>query len=232
MIEFRRSEERGFEDKGRLKSHHTFSFENYMDPKFLGFRTIRVLNEDILAPGKGYGEQFHRDIEILTYVVEGAVECRDSLGNTSVIRPGEVQRLTAGTGIYVELYNLSHHEPAHLFQFWIQTSQNNLPPSIEQKIFNSATKWGQWCLLASNNGRAGSIIMHQDVDIYASILDKDDELIFDALNDRAYWIQVVSGSFRLNDVPMKKGDGASLVEELSFVIKCDEGGELLLFDLA
>ncbi len=232
MIKFRSSAKRMVTDHGWLKSLHTFSFGKYIDLDNLGFGTLRVLNEDILAPARSYGEQFHKDLELLTYVMQGAIEHRDNLGNSSVIQAGEVQRVTSGSGILESKRNLSSHLPAHLFQIWVQSSQNNLTPSVEQKFFTSASKWGQWCLLASNNGRAGSLTLHQDLDLYAIILDQGDETEFDALTDRRYWLQVVSGSFLLNNQLLSTGDSASLIEESTLLLQCQEGGQCLLFDLA
>lgn len=228
----RASAKRGFEDKGWLKTYHTFSFDTYYDPDYMGYRAIRVINEDELAPGKGFGAHSHKDMEIITYVLEGALEHRDSLGNTSVISKGEVQRMTAGTGINHSEYNLSHQNPVHFLQIWIQPNKNGLTPSYAQKSFSSASKWAQWCLLVSNNGRGGSLTMHQDAEIYATLLESDDEIIYEAMPDRFYWLQVVSGSFVVQEVVLKRGDSLALDEENRIAIKCLEEGELLLFDLA
>lgn len=233
MIKIRPAKERGVEERGWLSSHHTFSFNTYVDEDYMGFRALRVINEDTVKGGKGFGSHPHQDMEIITYVLEGALEHKDSLGNTSVIAAGEVQRMTAGTGIVHSEYNLSHHVPAHFLQIWIQPNQNGLPPSYSQKVFPSAAKWGQWCLMVSSNGRGGSLLIHQDADIYSTILDADEEISYDGLADRYYWLQVVSGSFQIDETTvLNAGDGAALTEQLSFTIKCVDGGELLLFDLA
>jgi redox-sensitive bicupin YhaK (pirin superfamily) len=232
MIEVRKSKERGYEDKGWLKTYHTFSFDTYYDPDFMGYRTIRVINEDRVRGGKGFGTHFHKDMEILTYVIAGAIEHKDSLGNTGLISAGECQRMTAGSGIQHSEYNLSHEVEAHFLQIWILPNQNGLTPDYSQKSFSSASKWGQWCLIASNNGRGGSLIIHQDVDLYSTILDKDDELTFEGLSDRYYWVQVISGSFLVGNQTLHAGDAAAINDTLSLQFKALEGGEVLLFDLA
>lgn len=231
MIELRTSKERGYEDKGWLQTYHTFSFDTYYDPKYMNFSVIRVINEDTLKGGKGFGAHFHRDMEIITYVLEGALEHKDSLGNTSVISKGEVQRMSAGSGITHSEYNLSHQMPVHFLQFWVQPSQNGINPSYAQKVFSTASKWGQWRLIVSHNGRGGSIPIHQNADLYATILDKGDEITFEALFDRHYWIQIVSGQFIVQGTTLNAGDGLALTDESDILIKCEDGGELLLFDL-
>ncbi len=231
-MQVRRSKERGFEDKGWLQTFHTFSFDSYYDPEFLGFRTLRVINEDTVSGGKGFSSHSHHDMEILTYVLEGVLEHQDSLGHTSVIQPQEVQRMTAGNGITHSEYNLSHHLPVHFLQIWIRPDQNGLEPSYVKKAFTSASKWGQWCLICSRNGRDGSMRIHQDIDLYATLLDDGDEILFELLSDRYCWIQIISGKFEIKGTTLEAGDGASLQEESSLEIKCLQSGELLLFDLA
>lgn len=231
MIEQRLAHERGFEDKGWLLTYHTFSFDTYFDPKFMNFSVIRVINEDTLKGGKGFGAHSHKDMEVITYVLEGALEHKDSLGNTSVISKGEVQRMSAGSGITHSEYNLSHLTPVHFLQIWIQPNQNGLQPSYVQKAFSSASKWGQWRLIVSHNGRGGSIPIHQNADIYATILDAGDEMTFEGLSDRHYWIQIISGKFIAQQSPLSAGDALALTDESDILIKCVEGGELLLFDL-
>ena len=232
MIRIRRSLDRGFEDKGWLKTYHTFSFDSYYDPEFQGIRQVLVINEDTIQGGKGFGSHSHKDMEILTYVLEGVLEHQDSLGNTNVIRPDEVQRMTAGTGITHSEYNLSHHHPVHFLQIWIRPEQNGLEPSYAKKSFSSASKWGQWCLLCSRNGRDGSLRIHQDVDLYATLLDDNDEIRFEALIDRFFWVHVISGKFLVQETVMEAGDGAYLQDESTIEIHCLTSGELLLFDLA
>lgn len=232
MIKLRKSAERGYEDKGWLQSYHTFSFDTYYDPDFLGYRQLRVINEDTVKGGKGFGSHSHKDMEILTYVTEGVLEHQDSMGHTSIIRPNEVQRMSAGSGVTHSEYNLSHHLPVHFFQIWIYPEQNGIEPSYMTKLFSPASKWGQWCLVCSRNGREGSLRIHQDIDLYATILDDNDELIFEALIDRYYWIQIVSGKFLVQETILESGDGAALNDESTIEIRCLASGELLLFDLA
>lgn len=231
MIQVRTSKERGYEDKGWLQTYHTFSFDTYYDPDFLGYRDLRVVNEDTVKGGKGFGTHYHRDVEILTYVLEGVLEHHDSMGNTSVIRPGEVLRMSAGTGITHSEYNLSHHLPVHFIQIWINPERHDLDPSYSQKFFSPASKWGQWCLICSRNGRDGSLRIHQDVDVYSTLLDENDEIVFEALFDRYYWVHVVSGKFMIQENVLDSGDSAALKEESAIEIRCLQGGELLLFDL-
>lgn len=232
MINLRLSEERGYENKGWLETYHTFSFDTYYDPKYVGFHSLRVINEDTVVGGKGFAAHAHHDMEIITYVLEGVLEHKDSMGNTGIIRPGEVQRMSAGTGVTHSEYNLSHHLPVHFFQMWINPEQHNIEPSYTQKLFSSASKWGQWCLMVSRNGREGSLRVHQDADLYSTILDSGDEIAFEALVDRHYWIQILHGEFSLLGKTLKKGDGAAIEEESSLKIQCLKGGELILFDLA
>lgn len=232
MINIRRSKDRGYEDKGWLQTYHTFSFDTYYDPDFLGFRTIRVINEDRVKGGKGFGSHMHRDMEVITYVVEGALEHKDSMGNTSVIRPGEVQRMSAGSGVNHSEYNLSHHLPVHFLQIWIQPDQFGIDPSYVQRQFSAASKWGQWCLIGSRTGREGSLRIHRDVDLYATLLDVGGMLSYEALTDRFYWIQIISGKFQVQNVLVEAGDGLSLSEESRIDILCLESGEFLLFDCA
>lgn len=231
MIQVRQAKERGYEDKGWLQTYHTFSFDTYYDPEFLGYRDLRVINEDTVRGGKGFGAHFHRDIEILTYVLDGALEHNDSFGNTVVIRPGEMLLISAGTGITHSEYNLSHQIPVHFIQIWINPEKHDLDPSLSKRSFSNASKWGQWCLLSSRNGREGSLPIHQDVDIYATILDENDEIAFDGLTDRYYWIHVVTGKFIVQENTLNKGDSAALSELTTITVKCVEAGELLLFDL-
>ncbi len=231
MIQVRRSAERGYEDKGWLQTYHTFSFDTYYDPDFRSYRELRVINEDIVKGGKGFGSHSHKDMEIITYVLDGVVEHQDSMGNTSVIRPGEVQRMSAGMGVTHSEYNLSHHIPVHFVQIWISPDQHGLEPSYVKKMFSSASKWGQWCLICSRNGRDGSIRIHQDADMYATMLDDNDELVFEALLDRYYWIQIVSGKFLIQETILDKGDGISISDESTIEFRCLQAGELLLFDL-
>jgi redox-sensitive bicupin YhaK (pirin superfamily) len=231
MILLRPSKERGYEDKGWLQTYHTFSFDTYYDPDHLSFHTLRVLNEDVVAGQNGFPMHKHRDMEIVTYVLEGSLEHKDSMGNVATISKGEVQRLSAGLGVTHSERNVAHHQPVHFLQIWITPTLLGLNPSYAQTAFQSAAKWGQFCLMVSSNGRNGSLSIHQDADIYSTILDQNDETTFEALPERHIWIQIVSGSFLVQNSPLQKGDGAALTNELLISIKCLEGGELLLFDL-
>lgn len=232
MITVRRSKERGYEDKGWLQTYHTFSFDTYYDSNFLNFRSMIVINEDTVKGGKGFGSHSHREMEILTYVIEGMLEHKDSMGNTSVIRPEEVQLMSAGTGVTHSEYNLSHHLPVHFLQIWIKPEQHGIDPSYSQRHFSSASKWGQWCLIASRTGREGSLRLHQDVDIYATLLDAEGLLSFETLIDRYYWLQIISGKFQVKETLVEAGDALSFTQEELFEVRCLEAGEFLLFDLA
>src|SRR5258708_3617228 len=168
MIEIRRSDERGLADHGWLKSFHTFSFADYHDPSQMGFGPLRVINEDRVQPGKGFGTHGHRDMEIISYVLEGGLAHRDSMGNGSVIRPGDVQRMSAGTGVTHSEYNASEGEPVHFLQIWIEPSERGIAPSYEEKRFDEASRRGQWRLIASADGRAGSVRIHQDANVFVA----------------------------------------------------------------
>lgn len=230
-ISIRRSKERGYENNDWLQTYHTFSFGEYYDSKFMGYSSLRVINEDRVQPGKGFGAHPHKDMEIITYVLSGALEHQDSLGNKGVIQASEVQKMSAGTGVVHSEHNFSQHEEVCFFQIWIYPEHFGIAPAYEQKVFSSAAKWGQWCLIASNNTRNGSLKIHQDADIYASILDQDGRLHFEALPNRHYWIQIISGKFVVQNHLLNAGDGAALTEETSIDISCKEGGEFLFFDL-
>ncbi len=232
MIQVRRSKERGYEDKGWLQIYHTFSFDTYYDPDYLNYRELRVINEGTIKGGKGFGTRPNREMELLIYVIDGVLEHRDSIGNTSVIRPGEVRMLSSGTGLTHSEYNLSHHIPVHFLEFWINPEKNGTEPSYTQKNFSNASKWGQWCLIVSKNGRDGSIRVHQDVDVFSTLLDDNDELSFETLSDRYYWVQVISGKFLVQECILEAGDGAAINDEATIEMRCLKTGELFLFDLA
>jgi quercetin 2,3-dioxygenase len=232
MIKIRKSEERGFEDRGWLQSYHTFSFSSYQDPNFLGFSKLRVINEDWVKGGKGFGLHPHRNMEILTYVVEGALEHRDSLGHTQVTSEGEMQFMSAGSGVEHSEYNLSHQTPVHFFQIWIEPDELGGAPSYAQRKLTFSHKWNRWCLIASKSAAEGSFHIKQDAAIYLRLADEREQFSFQAEENRAYWIQILSGKFRLQETSdLSKGDGASLTRESSLSLLCQEGGELLLFDL-
>ncbi len=231
MIAIRRSDERGHADHGWLDTWHTFSFADYYDPRFMGFSELRVINEDRVAPGTGFPTHAHRDMEIVTYVLEGALEHRDSLGTGSVIRPGEVQRMSAGTGVRHSEYNASKTEPVHLLQIWIEPSAPGVAPSYEQKTIPDADKRGRLRLIASPDGRDGSVTIHQDARIYASVLDAGDKVEHAAAPGRRLWLQIARGAVTANGQWLGQGDGAAIVDERALIIAGVEPAEIILFDL-
>lgn len=232
MITIRKSEERGHFDFGWLNTYHTFSFDQYYDPLHMHFRALRVINEDRVAPGRGFPTHSHRDMEIITYILSGALEHRDSMGNGSIIRPGDVQRMSAGTGVSHSEYNPSETEPVHLLQIWIHPNARNLTPSYEQKSFSEAERRGQLRLVASDNGREGSVTIHQDARLYASILDAGETVSHSFDVNRYGWVQVARGTINLNGVELKQGDGAAISKESEIRIAARDKVEVLLFDLA
>jgi redox-sensitive bicupin YhaK (pirin superfamily) len=232
MIALRKAEERGHARHGWLESRHTFSFADYYDPKQMGFRDLRVVNEDRVQPGRGFGAHSHRDMEIVSYVIEGALEHRDSLGTGSVIRPGDVQRMSAGTGVTHSEYNPSPSEPVHFLQIWILPEREGLEPSYEQRHFPERERRGALRLVASRDARAGSLRLHQDVEIYASLLGEGESALHELRPGRYAWLQLVGGACELNGVPLAAGDGAAVAEETSLRIGGARDAELLLFDLA
>lgn len=232
MIRIRRAGERGHARHGWLESFHTFSFAGYHDPRHMGFRELRVINEDRVQPGRGFDPHSHRDMEIVSYVIEGALEHRDSLGNGSVIRPGDVQRMSAGTGVTHSEYNPSDSELVHFLQIWILPEREGLPPSYEQKHFASEERSGSLRLVASHDGREGSVRLHQDVSLYASLLEPGRSVTHDLAPGRHAWVQVVRGTLELADATLAPGDGAAASEETALPLRAQEPAELLLFDLA
>lgn len=233
MLYHRPAAERGHADHGWLDSFHSFSFANYRDPRHMGFRTLRVINEDRVQPGQGFGTHPHRDMEIISYVLGGGLEHRDSMGNGSVIRPGDVQRMTAGTGITHSEFNASKNELVHFLQIWILPERSGLTPGYEQKFFSNAEKQGKLRLLASRDGRDGSITVHQDMSLYASILAAGDEVTLPLVSGRHAWVQVVRGEVQLGDLVLRAGDGVGLSEIGSVDLKGQgKESEVLVFDLA
>jgi quercetin 2,3-dioxygenase len=232
MITIRKAQERGHFDLGWLNTYHTFSFDRYYDPNHMGFRSLRVINEDIVQPGQGFPTHGHRDMEIVTYVLEGALEHRDSMGNGSIIRPGDAQRMSAGTGVRHSEANPSGDEPVHLLQIWILPNEKNLPPEYEEKQFSSEEKGNRLRLIVSPDGEDGSVRIHQDARIYASLLDKGKEVVHNMDDGRSAWLQLAAGSVLLNDTPLRQGDGAAISQESNLHITAEEAAEVLLFDLA
>jgi redox-sensitive bicupin YhaK (pirin superfamily) len=232
MINIRRSNERGGGDYGWLNTRHTFSFDQYHDPRFMGFRSLRVINEDRVAPGEGFPTHPHRDMEIITYILEGALEHKDSLGTGSVIRPGDGQRMSAGRGIRHSEMNPSPTEEAHLLQIWIMPDRAGHEPSYEQKAFPDEEKRGKLRLIAGTDGKDGSVTIHQDARLYVTLLSPGQEVIHSLANGRHVWLQVAKGAVELNGKPLKQGDGAAVSDESKLVINGVEDAEVLLFDLA
>ena len=232
MITVRQSEERGAVNMGWLDAKHSFSFGSYHDPEHMGFGTLRVINEDRIQPSQGFGMHGHRDMEIVTYMIDGALEHRDSMGNGSVIRPGEVQRMTAGTGVRHSEFNHSDTDETHLLQIWILPEQNGLTPGYEEKTFDDSEKRNKLLLLASSDSRDGSLKIHQDTDLFASILDKGKSLSHQFADGRNGWVQVVRGRLSLNGETLDHGDGASIADTSVLDIAALEDAEFLLFDMA
>ncbi len=231
MIRLRRSAERGHADHGWLDTRHTFSFAGYHDPRHMGFRTLRVINDDRVLGGGGFPTHPHRDMEIVSYVVDGALEHRDSLGTGSVIRPGDVQRMTAGTGVRHSEFNPSPDDPVHLIQIWIVPERAGVEPSYEQKRFPLAERTGRLRLVASPDGRDGSLTIHQDADLYATILEPGRTVEHAIRPGRGAWVQVIRGRVDLGGKALEEGDGAAVENEHAIALTGVEPAEVLLFDL-
>ncbi len=232
MITIRRGNERGGGDYGWLKTRHTFSFNDYWDEKWMGFRSLRVINEDFVAPKGGFPTHPHRDMEIITYILSGELEHKDSLGTGSVILPGDGQRMTAGRGIRHSEFNPSDTDTVHLLQIWIMPDKQGHEPSYEQKSFAEAEKRGKLRLIASNDGTAGSVKINQDAKLFVSLLAPGEEVTHDLGGKRHAWLQVAKGEVELNGQKLKQGDGAAVSEEKQLTIKGSKDAEVLLFDLA
>ena len=231
MANLRAASERGRSNHGWLDSAHTFSFSSYYDPRHMGFGPLRVINDDRVVPGAGFGTHGHRDMEILSYVLEGALAHQDSLGNGSMIRPGDVQRMSAGTGIQHSEFNHSSAEPVHFLQIWIVPDQVGYAPGYEQKYFSAEEKRGRLCLVASRAGREGSVSLHQDADVYAALLDGNDAVEFALNSGRLAWIQVARGELRVDGQPLREGDGLALDEPGRVRLDGARAAEVLLFDM-
>src|SRR3989344_6574386 len=231
MIKIRKSQERGHANHGWLDSRHSFSFANYYDPAHMSYSVLRVINEDVVAGGQGFGMHPHRDMEIITYMLQGALRHEDSLGNGSVIKAGDVQRMTAGTGIVHSEFNASSTESAHLLQIWLLPERNNIEPGYEEKHFDAVEKQGRWRLIASHDGREGSLLIHQDIALYAAVLTKGEQLSYDMGAARSLYLQVARGSVDLNGEILTAGDAAKMDKQQSIAIQALEAAELLLFDL-
>ncbi|MBD3334925.1 MAG: pirin family protein [Candidatus Eisenbacteria bacterium] len=233
MIRMRPAGERGHANHGWLDTRHTFSFANYYDPEHMGFRSLRVINEDRVQPGAGFGPHAHRDMEIITFVMEGALEHRDSMGTGSVLRADDIQRMSAGTGIVHSEYNHSKQNLLHFLQIWILPSERGLQPSYEQRTFDADSKRGRLRLVAAPGGRDRSLTLHQDARIYAGLLESGQELRRRLEPARHAWVQVVGGALKLNGHAMSAGDGAGISEEDELRLEASaEGAEIIVFDLA
>ena len=232
MLELRRAKERGHANFGWLDSHHTFSFGDYVDPRHMGFRSLRVINEDRVEAGRGFGTHGHRDMEIVSYVIEGALEHKDSLGTGAVIRPGDVQRMTAGTGVTHSEFNHSKTEGVHFLQIWILPDRARLEPGYEQKNFPVEERKDQLRLVASNDGREGSVVVHQDAAIFAAVLGKGTKVTHPLADGRHGWVQIIRGAVTIDGQRLGPGDGAGVREAKEIAIQAEEEAELLVFDLA
>lgn len=230
-MQIRRASERGSADYGWLDTRHSFSFADYYDPTHMGFRSLRVLNDDRVAGSSGFPTHPHRDMEILSYVVEGALEHRDSMGNGSVIRPGEVQRMSAGSGIRHSEYNASQRDPVRFLQIWIVPDSRGGTPGYEQRDFGDARR-GVLKLVASNDGRDGSVLVRQDVAIFASVLEPSQSVVHRPAPGRGVWVQVVKGALMIGEHRLSEGDGAAFDDEGAIEITAAESCEFLLLDLA
>ena len=233
MITIRSAEERGKANFGWLDSKHTFSFGNYFDRNHMGFSSLRVINEDKVQPGKGFGTHSHRDMEIISYVLEGSLEHKDSIGNGSIIRPGDVQRMSAGTGIAHSEFNASSTDLVHFLHIWILPDKEGMKPSYEQKHFPVEERQGKLKLVASADGRDNSVTIHQDADLYLASLNNGDYITHSINNNRLLWLQVAKGSVEVNGQSLRAGDGAAITQEKDIAIAGTmDNTEVLLFNLA
>jgi len=233
VITVRPAHARGVANFRWLDSRHTFSFGEYFDPNYMGFANLRVINEDKVAPGQGFASHGHRDMEIISYVLDGALEHKDSIGTGSIIRPGDIQRMSAGTGIVHSEYNASKSDPVHFLQIWILPAQKGIKPGYEQKTFTNEDKQGKLRLLGSQDGRDGSITIHQNVDLYATLLNDGETVNHTLANGRVVWLQVTRGTVQVNDQSLSAGDGAAVSEENLLILQStSDNTEVLLFDMA
>ncbi len=232
MITVRKSGDRGIGRHGWLTTRHTFSFASYHDPRHMGFRALRVINEDTVTPGKGFGSHHHDNMEIISIVMEGALAHKDSTGGDGVLRRGEVQRMSAGTGVVHSEFNGSDKDPVHFFQIWIEPAEDGIKPGYEQKMFADEERRGKLRLVVGPKSKDGALDIHQDACVYASLLEKGDRVEHPLASGRGAWIQVARGSVDVNGTTLQAGDGAAIENEKSIVISGDDSSEILLFDLA
>jgi redox-sensitive bicupin YhaK (pirin superfamily) len=231
MIKIRPANERGAANHGWLDSRHTFSFADYYDPEFMGFGPLRVINEDRVQPGQGFGTHSHRDMEIISYVLEGALAHKDNIGNGSVIRPGTVQRMSAGTGVEHSEFNASKTEPVHFLQIWIKPERDRMRPSYEERTYADDEKRGRLRLVAARDGRDGAVVVHQDVDLYAALLRSGEAVTHKLRPGRKIWFQVARGSVSVNGTQLGAGDGAAIADEERVEINAAGDAEILLLDM-
>lgn len=231
MLTIRKAEDRGHADHGWLNSHHTFSFADYYDPKFMGFGPLRVINDDTVGPGGGFPTHGHRDMEIISYVLAGALEHKDSMGTGSVIKPGDVQRMSAGSGVLHSEYNASKKEPVHFLQIWIVPRRARLPAGYEQKFFSEDEKRGKLRLVASPDGQDGSVRIQQDARMFATLLEKGESVTHAFPRGRNGWLHVATGSAQINGTSLKAGDGVAIDGESQISISSPDRGEVILFEL-
>jgi redox-sensitive bicupin YhaK (pirin superfamily) len=232
MLELRRSEERGHANHGWLDSYHSFSFADYYDPQHMGFGPLRVINEDRVNGGEGFGTHGHRDMEIITYVLDGELAHKDSMGNGSVIRPGDVQRMSAGTGVRHSEYNHAQDRQTHFLQIWIEPNVSGIAPGYEEKRFDAAQKRGRLCLIASPDGTDGSVVVHQDAKVYAGLFDADERASISLKPGRRAYVHVARGTVSVNGTELKAGDALKAVDETRIELGQGRQAEVLVFDLA
>jgi len=232
MLQLRKSNERGYADHGWLKSFHTFSFAGYHDPEHMGFGSLRVINDDRVQPGKGFGTHGHRDMEIITYILEGALAHKDSMGNGSTIVPGDVQRMSAGKGVMHSEFNASPSELVHLLQIWIEPNVTGIRPSYEEKHFDAASKRGRLRLIASSDAREGSVRIHQDTSVYAALLDGAERISHKFDPARKAYVHVARGKLTVNGQPLQAGDALKATGVAEMVFENGEQAEVILFDLS
>lgn len=230
-MQIRQSNERGHANRGWLDSYHSFSFADYYDPDWMGFSVLRVINEDVIAPAKGFGSHSHNDMEIITYIINGELAHKDSMGNVETIKQGFVQRMTAGTGVSHSEFNASATEPVHLLQIWILPNQLHLKPGYEDKYFDPALKFNQWCLLASQNGAQDSLIVHQDILLYVAQLTDAQSLTYTLKPNRKAYFQIALGDVEVNGKRLTAGDAAIFNTNQLIELKAHENAHVLLFDL-
>jgi redox-sensitive bicupin YhaK (pirin superfamily) len=232
MITVRKAAERGHADHGWLDSHHTFSFADYYDPEHMGFRSLRVINDDRVAGGKGFGAHPHRDMEIISYVLEGGLAHKDSMGTGATIRPGDVQRMSAGTGVTHSEFNASKTEPVHFLQIWLMPAQRGIKPGYEQKAFSDAAKRGKLLLVASPDGADGSVTIHTDARVYAGVFGAGEHAELALSAARGAWVHIARGKASVNGQALGEGDGVAIERETQIRIDGVDDGEVLVFDLA